>query len=156
MKKLLRIIFILLNIYIISGNNEDHCKSYDSDNDCEECMNGYYLENYKCIKNLCVEGEEENSCTMCSKDGKCLSCYSEDYSVYNRYQCKKSFLICGNNTIYNCEECEITNNKETGSCKYCYPKYRIIDNTCRFNSFEIIKLNKFIVYFLIIFLLLIN
>ena len=61
-----------------------------------------------CHKILCVEWEEEDSCLMCGKkDGKCYSCYSDDYSVYERYICKKTFLKCGNDTIRNAKNVKL-------------------------------------------------
>ena len=98
---------------------------------------------------------------MCGKkDGKCHSCYSDGYSVYERYKCKKTFLKCGNNTIRNCEECEIVNNTETGKCRKCYFHYSYYYkeniNECIRNNIEMIKVNKFIIYFMILILLLIN
>ena len=50
--------------------------------------NGYYQEDWECHKNLCVKGEGEDSCEICSKDGKFISCNKDDYSVYERYKCK--------------------------------------------------------------------
>ena len=162
MKKLL-ILFILLNIQTILSD-DDHCEkwNWDLDDDtewCVKCEDGYYLEGDDCHKSLCVEGEEEDSCLMCGKkDGKCYSCYSDDYSVYERYKCKKSFLMCGNNKISNCEKCEIVNSTETGICESCYPNYLMNNNTCYQirNSIEIIKINKSIIYFMVLILLLNN
>ena len=167
MKKSLTIIFILLNIHLFLGDDDDHCKDYDYSFDedytdfwCIECDDGYYLEKEKCHKNLCVEGEKEDSCSECKSDGRCYSCYSDDYSVYERYKCKKTFLQCGNNTIKNCEECEIVNGNQTGICKQCYSEYIKSNNTCyynyRLNNMDRIKVNKFLIYFMILFLLLIN
>ena len=162
MKKLLRTIFILLIIHIILSD-DDHCKKWGGDSEdgwwCKECENGYYLEDNECLKNLCVEGEEEDSCAMCFiKEGRCLSCNSDDYSVYERYKCKKTFLTCGNNTIKNCEKCEIVNNNETGLCEKCYSNYLKLNNICKYknNKSRIIKVNKYIIYFMILILLLIN
>ena len=167
MKKSLKIIFILLNFHLFLGDDEDHCKDYDYSFDedymdlwCIECYDGYYLEKDICHKNLCVEGEKEDSCSECKSDGRCYSCYSDDYSVYERYKCKKTFLQCGNNTIKNCEECEIVNGNQTGICKQCYSEYIKSNNTCnynyRLNNMDRIKVNKFLIYFMILFLLLIN
>ena len=137
---------------------DDHCKDYYYDDDeCEKCEDGYYLEKGNCLKNLCVEGQNEDSCEMCLvAEGRCISCYSDDYSVYERYICKKAFIVCGNNTINNCEKCEIVNNTETGSCEQCYNKYYPVEQSCVYNNIEIIKMNKFLNYFIVLFLLLIN
>ena len=150
------IIFILLNVHIILGVK--HCKKYYTfnDNHCKECEDGYYLENRECYENLCVEWQKEDCCEMCSNDGRCISCYSDDYSVYGRYLCKKRSIVCGNNTIYNCEKCEIVNNIETGSCGQCYNRYSPGDKSCVYSNIEIIKMNKFLNYFIILFLLLSN
>ena len=167
MKKSLTLIFILLNIDLFISD-DDHWKDYDyslDDDDnriyyCTKCDDGYYLEKDICHKNLCVEGEKEDSCSECKSDGRCYSCYSDDYSVYERYKCKKTFLQCGNNTIKNCEECEIVNGNQTGICKQCYSEYiKSNNNTCnynyRLNNMDRIE-NKSLIYFMILFLLLID
>ena len=166
MEKELRIIFILLNIHMIIGGDKSHCKNYYYDNflesytsECIKCDKGYYLEKNKCHKNLCVEGENEDSCLRCSKEtGRCLSCYSEDYSVYNRFQCKKSFLTCGDNTIQHCQSCD-TN--LTDNCSRCYEEYRLDNNECHFNGRidkkgEIIRQNKLLLCLIVIFIILLN
>ena len=155
MKRAMSIIFILLNVHIILG--DDHCEAYyDDDDECKRCEKGYYLYYGECEKNLCVECQNEDCCEMCSDEGRCLSCYSDDYSVYGRYLCKKRSLVCGNNTVYNCEKCEIVNNIETGSCGQCYDGYISKDKSCIYSNIEIIKMNKFLNYFIILFLLLSN
>ena len=164
MKKEFRIIFILLSIHVIISD-EDHCKEYDNKYNrmgnkeyynfkCIECDKGYYLYKGKCYKNYCVEGENEDSCLRCSKEnGRCLSCYSEDYSVYNEFQCKKSSLTCGNNTIQHCQSCD-TNS--TGNCSKCYNEYLLDNNECHFNGRiykkgEINRENIFLLSLIVIF-----
>ena len=168
MKKSLTIIFILLNIHLFIVC-EDHCKDYSCTYarygpgycTCVKCVFGYYLEKHHCYKNFCVEGKEEDSCADCnSNNGRCYACYNKSYAVYERYKCKKPFLNCGNNTIKNCQECEIVFGNETGNCKKCYSGYIKSNNTCElfhlFNNMDKIKVNKFLIYFIILFLLLIN
>ena len=164
-KIFLRIIFILLITHIILGDDDEHCKKWGGDSEdgywCKECENGYYLENDECHKNLCVEGEEEDSCEMCNiKEGRWISCNSDNYSVYERYKCKKSSLTCGNNTINNCEKCEIVDGNETGFCEKCYTEYLKLNNTiCKYifkNDCKTVKVNKYLIYFMILILLLSN
>ena len=98
MKKSLTLIFILLNIDLFISD-DDHCKDYDyslDDNDnriyyCIKCDDGYYLEKDICYKNLCVEGEKEDSCSECKSDGRCYSCYSDDYMFMRDINVKKLF-----------------------------------------------------------------
>ena len=164
MKKELLIIFILLSIHMILG---DPCKEYEYysndeeyTSECIECNSGYFLYRGKCFKNYCVEGENEDSCLKCSiETGRCLSCYSEDYSVYNEFQCKKSYLTCGNNTIQHCKSCD---NNSTGNCAECYNEYKLENNECHFNGFiskakgEINRQNIFLLSLFVIFLFLVN
>ena len=160
---MLRIIFILLSIHVIISGDE-HCKRYNCDEDgcssqCLECDYGYYLEKGHCYKNLCVEGENEDSCLKCSiENGICLSCYSDDYRVYNRYQCKKSNLTCGNNTIQHCQSCD-TN--LTDNCSQCYEGYLLENNECHYivrinKKGEIIRQNKLLLCLIVIFIIMLN
>ena len=161
MQKFLIILLLFLNIHIIYLCDKN-CKKYYYDYDdycvCEACKEGYYLEKENCYMNLCVEGENEDSCLMCSSDGRCLSCFSDNYSVYDRYQCKKAFLMCGNNTMNNCEKCEIVNNTETGYCEKCYSHYALINKNCTYNysNIESINLKKSFINFIILIILLVN
>ena len=162
MIKLVNIFFIILNFHIILGDN--HCENYEYDIypvlKCVECKEGYHLVDGKCEKNNCVEGEKENSCLSCSKDyDRCLSCYSDDYTVVDGYLCRKSFLNCGNGNIYYCESCEIENNKKTGNCQRCYNGYTLKENACKYNPSSVggknncdgIKINIFFIYMISLF-----
>ena len=80
-----------------------------------------------------------------------ISCFSDYYSVYERFKCRKSFLICENNIINIYKKCERINNIETGNFAQCYDRYIWADNSCNTGNIEIIKRNKFLIYFMILF-----
>ncbi len=162
MKEILRKIFLILIVDIVHIQFVDsQCThwSCDEDNnncDCLSCEYGYYLKDDDCEKVICEEGEGKDSCYMCF-NGECISCVSDDYAVYidyNKYVCRKEFLKCGNNTIKNCEKCSVSKGVENGNCEKCYKGFYPSKNICYVdNDSEISKLNKFVLFFMILMIL---
>lgn len=135
------------------------CKSYQSEFQCIECRQNYYLANFKChlhdqsiIKNLICEVNDNmklNDCSVCPNDNFLYKLYNyckkldqpiEECDQYQDaetcYQCNESYYVkdkkCTKSTISECKTVQRDANKclQCNEQKRLFPNVNSNDNQC--------------------------
>jgi hypothetical protein len=124
-------IFFLLNY----SKENDNCISFNNNNECISCNNGYYLDN------------KLNTCLKCSEN--CLSCFSNNYCL----KCEDNFILLSKICGINCEINNDNNKNFINDCKLCSKdnkKCLKCKSFCKWNGKECNCKEKYIVITIII------
>ena len=125
-----------------SCNKNPHCKKCLGTSFfilCQECEEGYILENNKCNAISSKETDEplEEEC-ITGIEEKCLSCQTEKGKKKQCFECNEGFYLpTDSKDKYKCETCKKINNciscngtLNSPICNKCEIGYKLISNKC--------------------------
>ena len=103
---------------------------------CQECEEGYILENNICKKDSHDKKPEENDCIIGTEE-KCLSCKKEKGKKNECSQCNEGFYLpIDSKDKTKCETCKIDNciaclgSLNSPICTRCKKGFKLFDNKC--------------------------
>ena len=110
--------------------------------DCNECLPGYFLDEffgYGQCKKQCVESFNETDCMICDVGDdrdKCIQCHENYILSKDKKSCVPDFLVCGETRYYNCKKCgnvSISENNSTSSCGECNYHFILENGVCEYD-----------------------
>ena len=142
----------------VNGVCRQRCSQFDTNNVCQQCIQGYQLSNNQCVQQItgCI-AYSGSLCTACQGgltvlNGICIPKYCANYNNQNPafcLQCQPRFYalpsglcypkncIVFNNTLWLCQQCEQTSNygfsliSSEGLCFTNYCKtYNVTNYVC--------------------------
>jgi proprotein convertase subtilisin/kexin type 5 len=136
--------------YILANGNctirasDPSCKSFNSDNTCQECSTSFYLSMGKCVRfnPLCATiNPTTGDCTSCYngytlKQGNCSIGTSVTVANCRTIQngicvaCSTGYFRASNNTCQQISPLCATADQQTGLCLTCYNGYQLRNGVC--------------------------